>query len=85
MAGRTEMAEESRGCAPKNELVGAANEFNPSRGMVVTSTALAGAAQEQAAGRAIPSLILGDWRDVSVHVRVALHVNPFANLATTDL
>ena len=76
MVGRTEMEEESRGCAPKNEIVGVANEFDPSRGRVVTSTALAGAAQEQAAGRALPPLILCDWRDVSDHVRVALHVNP---------
>ena len=62
-------------------------EFHPSRGRVVERNALAGAAQNQLSGKALPSLIvgMGEWRDAEDHVRAAPHVCPTADLINAAL
>ena len=53
--------------------------------MDATRNAVAGAAQNQLSGRALPSLILGHWRDASDHARADAHCKPTADLINVAL
>ena len=61
--------------------------FSPSKGRVVERNALAGAAQNQLSGKALPSLIvgMGEWHCADDHVRAAGHVCPTADLINAAL
>ena len=62
-------------------------KFTPSKNRDVGKNALAGAAQNQLSGKALPSLAvcMGHWRDADDHVRAASHVNATADLINTAL
>ena len=61
--------------------------FVASRERDTGKNAIAGAAQNQLSGRALPSLIpdMGDWHHADDHVRAASHVNPTADLINAAL
>ena len=70
---------------PIGNIPAAADTFTPSRGRDLKGMMFAGAAQNQPSGRALPSLILGEWHSPEDHVRAASHINPFAELINTAL
>ena len=59
--------------------------FPPSKHREVGANALAGAAQNQLCGKALPSLITGEWYGAEDHVRAADHLNPTADLVNAAL
>ena len=60
-------------------------DFFPSKHRDVLQNALFGAAQNQPSGRALPSLILGEWSTPAEHLKAAKLVNPTADLINAAL
>ena len=67
------------------DIQNAVDNFIPSKGRDIKGTVYAGAAQNQPSGRALTSLILGEWHNAEDHVRAAMHINPFAELINSAL
>ena len=57
----------------------------PSRNRGAGANAISGAAQTQLGGKALPSLITGEWYSAGGHVRAAEHVNHTADLINDAL
>ena len=77
--------DQCRGNVPIGGIRSAVGKFAPSRGRDIKGTVFAGEAQNQPPGRALPSLILGEWHSPEDHVRAAQQVNPFAELINSAL
>ena len=60
-------------------------DFIPSKHRDVTQNAILGASQNQPSGKALPSLILGEWVTKHEHLQAARLVNPTADLINAAL
>ena len=61
------------------------DNFYPSKNRNITNNAILGAAQNQPSGKALPSLVLGQWGNPADHLRAARLVNPTADLINVAL